>query len=95
MQDLLSRIGSGLDEFLKFEHNDAYSRQDDRKASLAKALPEYGVGIDEVTRELLELVVPNGSAVTRPGFTGYVTTRGHERVDAGVYRRQYRIAADG
>jgi aromatic-L-amino-acid decarboxylase len=37
-------------------------------------LPETGVGIDRVTQELIELIIPNGSPVTKPGFTSYITT---------------------
>ena len=52
LQNLLSRVGAGLDEFLKFEHPDALVRKDTWMAALEKSLPQQGVGIDEVTREL-------------------------------------------
>lgn len=74
LQDLLSRVGAGLDEYLKFEHPDALTRQDAWKAVLATELPQQGVGIDEVTRELVEHIIPNGSPVANPGFTSYITT---------------------
>ena len=74
LQDLLSRVGAGLDEYLKFEHPDALTRQDAWKAVLATELPQQGVGIDEVTRELIEHIIPNGSPVANPGFTSYITT---------------------
>ncbi len=74
LKNLLSRIGAGLDEFLKFEHPDAIVRMDAWKAGLTRAVPRQGVGIDEVTRELVECIIPNGSPVARPGFTAYIMT---------------------
>jgi len=76
LQDLLSRIGAGLDQFLKFEYPDAQANAESWRASLDQPLPQHGVGIDEVTRELLEQVIPNGSLLSRPGCTGYITTGG-------------------
>lgn len=76
LQDLLSRVGAGLDEFLKFENPDAVARQDSWKAALNTPLPEHGVGIDVVIRELVESIIPNGSHITKPGYTGYITTGG-------------------
>ena len=60
LQDLLSRVGAGLDEFLKFENPDAVARQDHWKAALNIPLPGHGVGIDVVIRELVESIIPNG-----------------------------------
>lgn len=71
---LLTQIGEGLDNYLKFEHPDALQNQENWKPALEKALPETGVGIDRVTQELIELIIPNGSPVTKPGFTSYITT---------------------
>ena len=74
LQDLLAKIGAGLDEYLKFEHPDALQNRHIWKAALDTPLPQKGVGIEQITRELIEQVIPNGSPVTRPGFTAYVTT---------------------
>lgn len=76
LQDLLSRVGAGLDEFLKFENPDAIARQDHWKAALDIPLPEHGVGIDVVVRELVESIIPNGSQLARPGYIGTITTGG-------------------
>ena len=76
LQDLLSRVGAGLDEFLKFEHSDAFVRRDSWKAALNTPLPEHGVGIDVVIREFVESIIPNGSHIAKPGYTGYITTGG-------------------
>ncbi len=74
LQELLARIGAGLDEYLKFETADAYSRQRSWRAALERPVPQQGVGIDEVSRELLEQVIPNGNPMVRPGFSGYIMT---------------------
>ena len=74
LQELLGRIGAGLDEFLKFEQADAYSRQQQWRAALTRPVPQQGVGIDEVSRELLEQVIPNGSSLVKGGFSGFIMT---------------------
>jgi aromatic-L-amino-acid decarboxylase len=76
LQDLLARIGGGLDGYLKFEHADALTRQQSWKSALQQPVPQQGIGIDAVTRELLEQVIPNGSPVSKPGFTAFITTGG-------------------
>jgi len=76
LQTLLSQIGEGLDEFLKFEHPDALHPGRRWREHLDIPLPREGIGIDAVTAELLEHVVPNGSSVPRPGFSSFITTGG-------------------
>ncbi len=70
----LARIGAGLDRFLKFEHPDAWVNHDEWRTRLEQSLPEDGAGIDAVTRELVDTLIPNGQSITRPGFTGYIVT---------------------
>ena len=74
LQALLSEIGAGLDEFLKFEHPDALCKQSSWKKALDIPLPHQGVGIEQVTRELVSQLIPNGSPVPRPGFSSFITT---------------------
>jgi len=74
LQNLLSIVGAGLDQYLKFEQADAFARREQWTAALQAELPRRGVGIEAVTRELVEQVIPNGSPVTRPGFSAYITT---------------------
>jgi aromatic-L-amino-acid/L-tryptophan decarboxylase len=76
LQSLLSQIGAGLDEFLKFEHPDALHPGRRWNEHLGGALPRQGIGIRGVVDELLQHVVPNGSAVPRPGFCSFITTGG-------------------
>jgi aromatic-L-amino-acid decarboxylase len=76
LQALLSRVGVALDEFVKFEHPDALANAGSWRQRLDTALPLDGVGIDQVTDELVKVVIPNGSPVARPGFSSYITTGG-------------------
>ena len=76
LQPLLSSIGAGLDDFLRFEHPDPLHPGLRWRQQLERPVPQQGVGIDAVAAELLELVIPHGSAITRPGFSGFITTGG-------------------
>lgn len=74
IQKLLAHLGGGLDQFLKFEHPDALHPQATWQSYLDTPLPQVGVGIDQVVQDLLEQVIPNGSPVSKPGFTSFITT---------------------
>lgn len=75
LQPLLARIGAGLDEFLTFEHPDAlHGGGAHWREALERPLPASGIGADAVADELLRHVIPNGSAVPRPGFSSFITT---------------------
>lgn len=74
VQKLLSQIGAGLDQYLKFEHPDALHAGKQWREYLDLPLPRQGVGIEQVTDELLSQIIPNGSAVPKPGFSSFITT---------------------
>ena len=74
LQQLLSQIGAGLDQYLKFDHPDARQSKSNWEDFLNIPLPLKGVGIDQVTRELVDHIIPNGSPVPRPGFSAFITT---------------------
>ena len=76
LQALLSQIGAGLDEYLKFEHPDALHPDRRWREHLNISLPHAGIGIDGVTDELVRHVIPNGSSVPKPGFSSFITTGG-------------------
>jgi len=73
---LLARLGAGLDEYLEFEHPDAMQPGRGWRERLNIAVPRDGVGVQRVLDELVELVIPNGSAIPRPGFCSFITTGG-------------------
>ena len=52
LQNLLSQIGAGLDQFLNFNHPDALHPSANWREILNTPLPQHGVGIEEVTQEL-------------------------------------------
>ena len=74
IESLLSRVGASLDQFIKFEHPDAHATKQQWMDKLDIPLPIKGVGIDAVTEELTTTVIPNGSPVPNPGFSGFITT---------------------
>lgn len=74
LQPLLSQVGAALDEFLTFEHPDALQPGRRWREALDRPLPAEGIGIDGVLAELVGQVIPNGSAVPRPGFCSFITT---------------------
>jgi aromatic-L-amino-acid decarboxylase len=74
LERLLSQVGAGLDEYLKFAHPDALHPSLRWREILDLPLPERGIGIAGVTEELVRHIIPNGSPVPRPGFSAYITT---------------------
>jgi aromatic-L-amino-acid decarboxylase len=76
LHDLLSRIGAGLDEYLKFEYPDALAARDFWQAALDRPVPQQGIGIDAVVDEINTFLVPYGPPIPKPGFTGYIVTGG-------------------
>jgi len=76
LQALLTQLGAGLDQFLEFEHPDALHPSRHWREQLNVALPREGVGIQRVLDDLVQHVIPNGSAVPRPGFCSFITTGG-------------------
>lgn len=76
LQALLGRLGGGLDDVLRFEHPDAQAGAARWRARLDRPLPATGDGADAVLEALLHDVLPYGSAIPRPGFSGFITTGG-------------------
>jgi len=71
----MERLLPAVEEFWRYaERDDAARWRPDWLARLGVDLPETGGGIDEVVRDLTEVVIPNGSRVGEPGFTGFITT---------------------
>ena len=74
LESLLAKLGAGLDQYLKFEHPDALHPDNHWREFLDTPLPQQGVGIEQVTQDLIEQIIPNGSPVPRPGFSSFITT---------------------
>lgn len=72
--DLLTDLGHSLDAFLEHTGTDAFDSRAAWWELASQPLPEDGVGIDTVSKELREIVVPGGSRIADPGFWGFITT---------------------
>ena len=68
IEKLISRIGAGLDQFLKFEHADCLQDEAKWRGQLDLPLPSQGVGINRVIDDLVSHVIPYGSVVPKPGL---------------------------
>jgi aromatic-L-amino-acid decarboxylase len=74
LSQLLAQLGKDLDRYLCFEHPDAMSNCESWKSVLGGALPEQGVGAQKLVAEIGRHVIPNGSAIPKPGCTSFITT---------------------
>ncbi len=70
----LGRIAAALDRFVEFEHPDALVNADVWREQLGGPLPTAGAGIDAVIADLADVLIPNGSRISDPGFSGFITT---------------------
>ncbi len=69
-----ARVGAALDLFLTEDRPDPVTRRAEWTGALEQPLPERGVGSDATVTELLDVVVPNGTRVSDPGFWGWIVT---------------------
>lgn len=74
LQTAMARLGAALDEYLQFQHADALQDAVRWRQALDAPVPETGAGAESVLDELIRVVIPNGSAVPRPGFCSFITT---------------------
>ena len=70
----LNTLGSYLDKYMRFEHEDAMANAEQWKTHLNKPAPNNGVGIEDVIKELGNVVIPNGSQIPNPGCSSFITT---------------------
>ena len=74
LTDYLRELGTYLDSYLEFDQPDAMANVDHWRNALNQPLPDRGVGLDHVLKELGQTVIPNGSQIPRPGCTSFITT---------------------
>ena len=74
LHNVLATVGKALDHFVQYDHPDPLQTHIDWQNRLQQPLPINGIGLDAVTRELCDNVIPFGSPIGGPGFTGFVTT---------------------
>jgi aromatic-L-amino-acid decarboxylase len=71
----IDRILPAIEEFWQYaDRDDALRRRPGWLARLDVRLPEVGGGIEAVVRDLAEVVIPNGSRISEPGWSGFITT---------------------
>jgi aromatic-L-amino-acid decarboxylase len=70
----LTQLGEYLDQYLRFEHDDAMCHLSEWRNELNRPLPQQGIGIDQVVEELGNVVIPNGSQIPSPGCSAFITT---------------------
>ena len=76
LEPLLGKVGAALAQYLRFEQPDSMQNHAEWHPTFDIPLPEKGIGIDATVNELCEQLIPNGSQVSKPGFTSFVTTGG-------------------
>jgi len=74
LQTHLNRLGARLDERLRFDADDAAAAPERWRRELQQSLPTRGVGIDAVIDEIAQHLLPNASAIPKPGCTSFITT---------------------
>jgi glutamate/tyrosine decarboxylase-like PLP-dependent enzyme len=74
LKDALEAILPALENFNRFEGDDASAREKEWKAVLEEGLPGKGIGLEGVLGVLADTVIPNGARNGMPGFSGWVTT---------------------
>ena len=74
LEEILARVGRALDDFNTTRYPDPQSEPERWKTLLDGSLPLNGQGIDATIAEICETLVPNGAPISRPTFTGFITT---------------------
>ena len=74
LESTLRRIGEALDTFNQTRHPDPQDRPERWRTPLQQPLPQTGQGLDATLEELCEVLIPNGPPISRPTFTGFITT---------------------
>jgi aromatic-L-amino-acid decarboxylase len=70
----VARVLGPIEEFLRFEGRDPAAQRSRWMPLLDEPLPERGHGANAVLEALADVVIPYGSRVGAPGFSGWVTT---------------------
>ena len=75
VDEVAAALIPAIERFWRYGERDrAQLRRPEWLARLDGALPSDGAGLDAVLADLAEVVIPNGSRVGEPGWSGFVTT---------------------
>lgn len=73
LSEAITRLLPELEQVWRWEEPERALAEKDRwLAELDRPLPESGVGLDQVLDELVRFVIPYGTRVGKPGFSGYI-----------------------
>src|SRR5262249_53665891 len=71
----VERIVPAIEQFRRYDGRDeAARRRPGWLARLDVPLPEDGGGLEAVVTDLAEVVIPNGTRIGEPGWSGFITT---------------------
>jgi len=70
----LELIGNALDDYLRFENEDAMVHAETWRTALGGKAPQHGVGIEQTLSVMAQHLIPNGSQIPKPGCTSFITT---------------------
>jgi aromatic-L-amino-acid decarboxylase len=75
LTEAVQRILPALEQFLQFEDQDLAARDYPLwRDNLDEPLPQHGAGAEATLQLLRDEVIPRGTRIGAPGFTGWVTT---------------------
>ena len=74
LQGHLVKLGEYLDDYLRFDGEDAMVAPERWRSALQQSLPDQGAGIDAVVTEIGRYLLPNASQIPSPGCTSFITT---------------------
>jgi len=73
LTEAITRLLPELEQVWQWEEPErALTERDRWREGLDQPLPEVGVGMDQVLDELVEFVIPYGTRVGKPGFSGFI-----------------------
>ncbi len=74
LNEAVNAIMPALEQFLRFENGDlAATQYANWRRVLSEPLPKQGVGADATLEILRTTVIPHGTPIGAPGFTGWIT----------------------
>jgi len=74
LPDLLSQLSGAIEQHQRYAYPDAMTTVDSWKAILSQPVPSEGIGAEQVISEIGQHVMPNGSQMSKPGCSSYITT---------------------
>src|SRR3989442_4702426 len=75
LRDAVAQVLPALELFIRYEGEDRAGRDRDTwRRALDRPLPDHGIGLESLLKELATTVIPYGLRNGAPGFSGWITT---------------------